>query len=432
MKKFRLNTLALLCAAAALTGCGDAETNIVELAPTIIDSEDEHDHDEELSKGRLAITAADEAVIHIFDLDDNSLVESLTLTNPAEYLYASPENRYAVAVQRTLDTVEFIDGGLWQELHEDHYDQHNDDPVLASFTLHDVKPTHYVPRGDKTIVFFDGDKDSGVNASFSILSDESISAETTIADHDFDTYMHGTAEIRGDYVITTLRDSDSESTLPEKVTLLELHDDHFHQEQIFETQCPALHGSFQNEHHIAFGCGDGVLAIEQEGNVFTAQKILNPADMPEGARIGSLKGSDESDIMIGTASSDFYLIDFDSQNISLLNWKAEEDLTSVTYGFDGHSEHMLILDNKGYLNLFPAEDNWEFETRIQIFDDLAADAEPSIIASKAHELIYIINGQEVITVDLHEGEVVGHFDVDFTPGKAVWLGVAGEEEHEHE
>ena len=90
---------------------------------------------------------------------------------------------------------------------------------------------------------------------------------------------------------------------------------------------------------------------------------------------------------------------------------------------------MLILDNKGYLNLYSAENDWQFESRIEIFDSLAEDAKPVIVSSKAHELIYIINDQEVTTVDLHDGEVVGHFDLDFSPGKATWLGVAAEEEH---
>jgi hypothetical protein len=431
MKKFNLKTIIIACAATALVGCGDSETNITEIAPTPTQIDDEHDHGGELGKGRLAIADADQAVVHIFDLENNSLVESITLTNPAEYLYASPEGRYAVAVQRSLDTVEFIDGGVWQELHDDHYDQHNDTPELISFTLNDVKPTHYVPRGDKAAVFFDGNKETGVNASLSLLSDESIEAETAIAEHHFDTYMHGTAEIRGDFVLTTLRENDAESSLPDRVALLEVHGDHFHQEQVFETTCPALHGSFQTEDYIAFACGDGILAIEQQGNIFTSQKINNPMDMPEGTRIGALKGSEESNVMIGKAGVDFFLVDLADQNITPFNWQQTEGLTSVTYGFDGHNEHMLILDSEGHLNLYSAESNWQFENRIEVFDTQDEDAKPLIVSSKAHELVYIVNGQEVTTVDLHEGVVVGHFDLDFMPGKAAWLGVANEEEHEH-
>ncbi len=430
MKKFSIKTLVIACAASALIGCGESETTIVELEPTPVEEGGAHP-EAELGKGRLAIAAAEEAVVHIFDLEDNTLVDSLTITNPAEYLYASPDNRYAVAVQRSLDRVEFIDGGVWQELHGDHYDLHADEPVLTNFSLLDVKPTHYVPRGGKAAIFFDGNKETGVNASLALLSDESISEEKLIAQYHFDTYMHGTAEIRGNFVLTTLRDSAAESSLPEQVTLLEVHDDHFHQEQIFETTCPALHGSFQTEKYIAFACGDGVLAIEQQGSVFTAQKIANPIEMPEGVRIGSLKGSSESNIMIGASRAGFFLVDLVEQSIAPFNWRSEESLVSVTYGFDDHNEHMLILDNQGHLNMFSAEDNWELDKRIEVFDELAEDAKPSIIASKAHEFVYVINDQEVTTINLHEGIVVGHFDLNFLPGKAAWLGIAGEEEHEH-
>jgi len=433
MNKFSLKALVLATAAAALVGCGDSETTITEIEPTPSQPAvgDGHDHEGELGKGRLAIADVNQAVVHIFNLEDNGLMESLTITNPAEYLYASPGSRYAVAVQRSFNTVEFIDGGVWQELHGDHYDQHSDTPELTSFSLTDVKPTHYVPRDDKAIVFFDGDKDTGVNAGLSLLSDESISANKVIAEHHFDTYMHGTAEVRGDFVLTTLRESGTESSLPERVALFEVHGDHFHQEQVFEESCPALHGSFQTEDYTAFACSDGVLAIEQQGSVFTAKKISNPVSMIEGVRIGSLKGSEESNVMIGKASSDFFLVDLASQSITPLNWQQEANLTSVAYGFDGHNEHMLILDSEGHLNLYSAESNWQFESRIDVFETLAEDAKPLIVSSKAHELVYIINGQEVTTIDLHDSEVIAHFDLDFTPGKAAWLGVSGEKEHEH-
>jgi hypothetical protein len=432
MKIISLKNLLLACAATVLVGCGDSETTITEIAPTPTPIVDDHDnHEEELGKGRLAIADTEQALVHIFDLENNTLVESITITNPAEYLYASPENRYAVAVQRSFDRVEFIDGGLWQEAHGDHFDQHADAPELTSFTLNDVKPSHFAPRGEQVALFFDGNKETGANASLSLLSDESIAEEKTLAVHGFETYMDGTAEIRGEFVLTTHRETNAEGSLPDQVVLLEVHDDHFDQEQLFDIKCPDLQGSFQTETHIAFACSDGILAIEQQGSVFTAQKIANSADMLDSVRIGSLMGSAENNVMIGNASGSFFFVDLITQQISPFNWQPEEALTSVTYGFDGHNEHMLILDNTGQLNVFSAENEWQLDSRIEVFSTLAEDADPLIISSKAHELIYIINGQEVTTVDLHDGEVVGHFDLDFTPGKAAWLGVAGHEEHEH-
>ncbi|MGB1264053.1 MAG: hypothetical protein ACPG52_14180, partial [Cognaticolwellia sp.] len=279
-------------------------------------------------------------------------------------------------------------------------------------------------------IFFDGNKETGDNASLSILSDESITAEQVIAEHHFDTYIHGTAEVRGDYVLTTLRDSDSESSLPNQIALLEVHGDHFHQEQVFDTLCPELHGSFQNETHIAFACADGILAFEQQGDIFTPHKIDNPVDMPEGVRIGSLKGSAESPIMIGSARGSLYLVDLSTESITPFNWQTDDTVMSVSSGFDGHNEHMLILDNTGHLNVFSAESDWQLEEQIDVFDTLANDAEATIIASRNKEVVYIIHDQEVTIVDLHEGEVTSHFDIEFTPANAAWLGVPTEE-HEH-
>lgn len=430
MKIISLKNLLFTCIATALVGCGDSETNITETTATPTEQPHDHHH-EDLDKGRLAIADADHALVHIFDLDDNDLVESVAITNPAESLYASPEHRYAVAVQRSFDTVEFIDGGLWQELHGDHFDQHVDTPQLSSFSLFDVKPTHVVPRGEQVAIFFDGNKDTGTNAALSLLTDESITNEKVIAHHQFNTYQHGTAEIRDDYVLTTLRESSAEGSLPNQVALLEVHGDHFHQEQLFIPTCPSLHGSFQTFNHIAFACEDGILAIKQTGDEFTAEKITNPANMPEGVRISSLSGSDESNVMIGASRAGFFLVDLATKQISSFDWQPEVALTSVTYGFDGHQEHMLILDNTGQLNVFSAEDNWQLDKRIPVFNTLAEDAKPRIIASKAHEIIYIINQQKVTEIDLDEGVVVGSFDVNFIPGHVAWLGVADDTEHEH-
>ena len=433
MKKFRLKTLIIACAATALVGCGDSETNITEIASTPAPIDDGHDHAGELEKGRLAIADADQAVVHIFALEDNSLVETITLTNPATALHASPENRYAIAVQKDANdysNIEFIDGGVWQELHGDHYDQHVDAPVLTSFSMEGVKPDHYVPRGDKAVLFFDGDA-TGVNASLNVLSDESITGGKVIASHDFNTFVHGTGEIRGEYVLTVHRPVELTDNLPDQVVLFETHGDHFHEEQVFDTKCIDLHGSHQTENHIAFACDDGILTIAQNGSTFTESKIAYPADVPESKRIWTLKASEHNPNFLGLTPRGIFIIDPVSQSISNFERPVEENTYFPRYAFDGHHEHLLLLDKNGALNTYSAEHDWELEKTIPVFETLADDVRPLIISSKSHELIYIINGQEVTTVDLHEGVVVGHFDLDFMPGKAAWLGVANEEEHEH-
>ena len=112
MKKFNLKTIIIAYAATALVGCGDSETNITEIAPTPAPIDDGHDHGGELGKGRLAIADADQAMVHFFDLEDNSLVESIILTNPATALHASPKNRYAIAVQKDVILSPHAESGI--------------------------------------------------------------------------------------------------------------------------------------------------------------------------------------------------------------------------------------------------------------------------------------------------------------------------------
>jgi len=431
MKTVSLKSVLLTCTALGLIGCGDSTTNITQLPTTPAPIDTGHDHDEEVGKGRLAIASADQAEVHIFDLENNELIETLSITNPATSLYASPESRYALAIQKDSGYIEFIDGGLWQEAHGDHFDQHQDEPQVTSFSLQGVKPAHYVPRGEQSALLFDGDKESGDVASLNLLSDESISANKVLASHNFDTYMHGTAEIRGNFVLTTHRDINSEDNLPSQVILLETHGDHFHEEQTFEETCPDLHGSYQNENYIAFACKDGILTIEQQGSTFTASKIAYPEDVPESDRIWTIKGSEHSATMLGLTPRGIFTIDPENQKISRFERTAEENSYFPRYGFDGHHEHLLLLDKNGALNTYSAEENWQLEQSIQVFDALDDEVRPTIIASKAHELIYIIHEQEVTTIDLEEGKVLSHFDLDFTPGGGAWLGLVSEEEHDH-
>jgi hypothetical protein len=434
MKKFNLKAIALACTATALVGCGDSETTITEKEPTVVaaPADDGHDHDEPLAKGRLAIGEVDQPVVHIYDLETNTLLESVDLTNPASAIHASPENRFAVAVQKDQGTVEFVDGGLWQELHGDHYDQHADTPELSHFSMQGVKPAHFVPRGEQAALFFDGNAETTDDASLHILSDESIAAEKTIAHHDFSTYMHGTAEIRGEYVLTTLREADAEGTYPDQVAVFEIHDDHFHQEQVLDITCPELHGSFQNEHHIMFACEDGILNVEQEGSTFTASKIAYPTDVPESERIYTIKGSEHSSTMLGLTPRGIFVIDPEANSITRFERSAEENAYFPRYAFDAHHEHLLLLDSTGTLNTYSAENNWQLDQSIKVLETLADDVRPLIISSKAHEQVFIIHEQEVIEIDLHDGEVVGHFDLNFVPSNAAWLGVAAEEEeHDH-
>ena len=187
-KLFKLKLIALAISSTLITACGDAETNIVEKDPIEVpddghDHGDGGDHGDEYtidSLGRLAILAGDSNEANFFDLDDNELLDTFTLTNDSNTLSSSPDFRYAVIASRAQDYLGFIDGGLWREDHGAHLHDYEQSPEFSSYELTSgSRPTHLVKHDGKLAVFYDGDAASGTIASVEVLTDNDRSEEHT-------------------------------------------------------------------------------------------------------------------------------------------------------------------------------------------------------------------------------------------------------------
>ena len=109
LKRFKLS--ALVCTLTLLTACNSEIDKMA--AEQSKQKDNDHKHETIVSKGRLAISHADQASVSLFELDKNQLLDSFNTTHIVDGLYASPGLRYAVLVQRTNDLVEFVDGGLY-------------------------------------------------------------------------------------------------------------------------------------------------------------------------------------------------------------------------------------------------------------------------------------------------------------------------------
>lgn len=139
----KLSYLAALISALLLTGCGDAETEINEL-PSVVEEGDDHDHDHEEDHdhdedhdgepGRLSVLDAESNTLAIYNLEDNTLLDTFTTTFADSSLTSSAGSRYAVITSRSNDLVEFVDGGLWEEDHGDHAHAYEEAP--AAFWLY--------------------------------------------------------------------------------------------------------------------------------------------------------------------------------------------------------------------------------------------------------------------------------------------------------
>lgn len=453
LKKHLLLLLTASTLTIVLSGCGDANTTITEKAS--IPSEDEHDHTGEpggTAVGRLLIINTEDTEAEVYDLNDGSLLTAIPLDAQPSAVYATGGYRYAALVERTADKVGFIDAGLWQEAHDDHFDLFTTMPMLSKVSLTGSRPTHFLSHEGQVAVFLDGDMETGANAGVQVFDDHIIEEAAMPLTVEFTMPQHGAAEPRGEHLLASIRRDDAESTssnfiLPDQVGVFHLHDDAYELEQVFDVACPDLHGAEQNETHVVFGCSDGVLLITDNGDdTYSAQKLLIPDDVEDGLRIGSLWGHHNSGQFIGQGSAPtsdtvhFFAIDPTEARVELIDWHAMADARPVARDFAFEAEQFIILDDQGYLTVLePHLDgdhtHWEYGTRLDITDaDVSTMPEGAnfsmTFAQNAHTA-YIADPIEkhVLTVDLELMQGIGELELDYAPAMITWLGIA--EVHDH-
>ncbi|KMT65806.1 hypothetical protein [Catenovulum maritimum] len=457
MQVFHCKLLATAVSAILLSACGDAETNIVEKDP--IKVEDDHNHGDGYlieSAGRLAVLSADSNTASIYNLDDKTLLGSFALTYDSSRLSASAGYRYALITTRGEDLIEFIDGGLWREDHGEHLHDYKQNPSMSTYQLMGSRPTHIVNHDGKLAVFYDGDANTGAAASVQVITDTDITNKTqSLPELSYAINMHGVAEPHDDYLITTVRRDDAESTsgnkiLPDQVAVYHLHDNEYEQEHVFATACPDLHGAAQNEHYQVFGCSDGVLVTEKTETGYRSAKIDNIASL-DGLRVGSVYSHHEVVSFVGVASQHgggtavLVEINPDDSEMENIDWQALDNAQPISYHFSSDGEHFLILDNLGYLTLLSAHQegghsHWEFETRIDISEEDVASMPDgmsfSMTLSQNSHLAFVADpiAQHIVQVDLESAQITAEIELNFTPASLTWLGIAETEhdaDHDH-
>lgn len=439
--------------AAILAGCGGASTTINEKGA--ISDEGEHHHGgEHVSSqlGRLLLIDPSESRAQIVNLSDSELIGAIQLDAPPSAVYATGGYRFAALIERNADKVSFIDGGLWQEPHDDHFDLFVSTPELLNYQLTGSRPTHFVTYEGDVAVFLDGDTASGSVAGVQVFNDHTIEeaeAPITLA---FSSPQHGVAEPRGERLFSSVRREDSQSTssnfiLPDQLALYQLREGAYELEQTFDTVCPNLHGAAQNLSHVVFGCSDGVLLItENDDDSYTAKKLANPEGLMEGLRIGSIWGHINSEQFIAQASAhggthaQYFSVNPSEEEIALIDWQPMDDAKPVSRNFSYEAEQFVILDSQGYLTVIePHEDSgrtlWEFGARLDITEaDVNTMPEGMMFsmtfAQNGHS-VYVADPieQHVLSVDLELLEVASEIEVGFSPAMITWLGVV--ENHEH-
>ncbi len=416
--------LAALITLAALAGCGGSG-----------DSTDTHAHTQTRidTLGRLAITEQDVAAVHIFDLDTRQIEARHSLAAPASALYASPGKRYAVAVQRTGDRVQFIDGGIWQEDHGDHAHDYRQGSAVLSWQIDAAAPTHYDPMGNGQVsIFMDGRLDAtpAQNAGVQLLSEQSIAQGRTIARLALSTPMHGLAQSFDDLMLVSARSTPAvaNDTLPDHLQLYRRSGESYQLAATLSSSCPRMHGGTSSGDYTLVGCEGGGLLLKREGDSFTETPITTANRM---ATVLSHAAVPHQFIGLGNstapATTHFFAVDASTATATALQpegWAA--GTTRRAHGFDRQGR-LLILDNHGTLyTLQFSQGRWTTIKRTENFIELPDAAPwPTLAASGAEDRVYMTDPRQrqLLRVDSQTHQVEHREQLDFSPAGLSWLGI---------
>lgn len=428
-----------LLAVSALSGCGSSEDR---KTPTInSEHNDESAVSTEMEQGRLFITAKEGNQAYVYSLAQNKVIQTLPLTGQADAVKSSPNHHYALVMDRDNNAVNFYHSGLEIEDHGDHLHPYARDAAKMPLQLNYTRPVHFQTFGEQAALFFDGLGATGnpienpeQAAGFALVTDTAI-ANGTLPYQKLNTNMHGTAEPRGDYVISTGRYDTVGSSLADTLSVFKQHDNHYHLSQTFDTKCMELHGSGSMIDYSVFACSDGVLSIKQTGDTFSAEKIAYPSSLTNiqcdgtsssPARIGSFITNHHHNYAIGSACGQPYRVDPISKNMTPIVWTTDSSRRVVSYDFDAHGEHLMLLDDTGKLYILDVAQNYKQTAVLNIFPNGLEDKTiPSFIVSPNTQMVYMMDdsNQQIIEIDADDGEIESKITLSFTPSHVTWFGV---------
>lgn len=402
--------------------------------------DDDHDHENTLidTAGRLAVADAGSATLRLHDLDaPTASPASFTLTASPSALYASPGGRYAVAMQRTQDQVQFVDGGIWQEDHVNHLHDYKQAPALMSWTLPGSRPTHYdVQSGQQAAIFMDGNAAASpvANAGVRLITDASIAAGRTLATLDLSLPIHGLAEPVGDKLLAVARAADAPDTLPTHLVLHRRVGSGYVFDRELPTRCDGMHGSASSGAYSIVGCIDGMLLVQHTGATTVSERKLATA-----LRVGTLAGHPRlPGHFVGIATEGtapapvttrFYAVDAAAGSVQALQPTGWADGSiRRAHAFDRSGTRLLLLDHQGTLSVVQRQGSaWGATTRVTgVIPAMPTAAPwPAIAVNGARDEVYLTDpvARQLVVFNTQTLTVTARRNLDHVPSAAVWLGI---------
>lgn len=274
---------------------------------------------------RLAVADGREPMVRVLD-EDGRVLGQFTVPGPAS-LYPLPGGQYVLAVHRDAGAVSFLFGGLRLEDHGEHKDVKEENPHVAATLRTGPKPTHTFSNGEALAVFHDGD---GTVALFDLrrlgLDFTPRLVATGGADHGAVVLLGGALLVGG------LERGRVEVYTPAGARVLTL-----------PQACPRLHGEAVLGGVAAFGCADGVLLVEKQGQGFVGRKVPHPAGTPEGARVSTLTAHPRAGVFVGNFGQALAFLEPGGSRWEVLPLPARP----LRFAFDPEGEALYVLTADG-------------------------------------------------------------------------------------
>ena len=397
---------------------------------------DHHDHEEhevELA-GRLLIGDGETGALSVIDLETGHVHQNeFDLGSRAGRIYPTKSGRFAVAVSSDANAVNIVDGGLYLEAHGDHFDLVERDVSLLGIDLMGDRPVHMYVGDEWATVYYDGSGDFVlINEHELEERGESYQPITMNAGP-----HHGAViPLEGDLFAVSLQHPDfaqdpREYRLPIGAEIWDLDGNVLHSAE----GCPDLHGDAGNGHMAVFGCTGGVLMVEAHDGHYEDAFISAPDGSPDDFRLTSVWGYDGLDHFFALGSAvGLYVVEPEAGEMDQLI-PATEDLRPIQVALSHDGELLLVVMSDGELRLYEAHD---LDLLASTSDALTGEidpgfwARPHIATAPGHIFVTNSGEGEVIALDAHDLEEVGHWEISGTPTKIAFVGILGEGDHPEE
>ena len=390
-------------------------------------------HGGEEVMGRLLIGDGEDGKVSVIDLETGEVDQDhFDLGSRAGRIYSTQSGRYAIAVSPDANAANLFDGGIFMEAHGDHFDLVEEPTQRLDIDLAGDRPVHLYVGGEWATIFYDG------SGEVVLINEHDLEEQgRDYVPLSFNAGpQHGAAvPLEDDLFAVSLKHPDypenPDARNPIGAEIRDVHGDILYTAR----GCPDLHGDAGNGHQAVFGCTGGALAVEAHDGEYSHVFVTAPEGSPEDFRLTSVWGYPGLDHFFALGSAvGLYVVDPEEGSMEqMIPAAGELRPIQVNLTFDG--EALLVVMSDGELRMYDAHDLDMLASSSGLLTtpvETGFWARPHLATAPGAVFITDSLGGQVLQLDAHDLEEVGHWDVSGSPTKIAFVGIVGAEDGGHD